>query len=658
MTKSLRWDIQALGVRLAKAAAAEELSRRQKTKAFSKTAHQFEIRLIIGDIKKLLAKIDKEVPLISLAITASGAKISTSMPASVSPSRMMQAGLYLAESNQVYYRNPESNVQVGPTFTLSLYMLFAGHSNRVHEDSENMRETTWKEVIHKARCKLMRIPLHTPQIQSSAQILQSIEIDGSFLRGRNKHEEYAYHIEIIEDLDDDRVHSFEDDEVQPGPYGDVKLAGIRDFLPIHQISKIFYADTGKILGIGNEGEPNSPVLLLKRDINALPPRKMMEESEKNLDLYYGPEDEEEQGQEHENTPDEPAGHESGDDSQDDIDAQIRRESSVHIPDMSPAKLAIEPIEPIIEDQKWRLPADLDTEWLAFEVYTEEEISESDDELEERDDNDDSAYVSHRPSSSGEGLNGEALASDLADFDLNGKISPASTHETRRRSRNEADVSSYMSPAPAVKTSLSSLELLIRLASLQQYTQAPYTSATDEIINFFLEDSSTTGAGLDEENRRQTRRAARQKVGFDPYDESPIKRHGEDYQNQNQGSRYSSRAGTPYDEYDSRGEYGMNSPRWDREPSMPSQRTPEGWMRRDRESSGSSRSRRGTPEMISSPISPYKPQQRKAVRPLDRVQAARGIGKGSPLGRGISVETDSTLGTSPGSPTLVDREAKA
>lgn len=32
-------------------------------------------------------------------------------------------------------------------------------------------------------------------------------------------------------------------------------------------------------------------------------------------------------------------------------------------------------------------------------------------------------------------------------------------------------------------------------------------------------------------------------------------------------------------------------------------------------------------------------------------------KGSPLGRGVSVETDSTLGTSPGSPVLGNRGAK-
>jgi hypothetical protein len=51
--------------------------------------------------------------------------------------------------------------------------------------------------------------------------------------------------------------------------------------------------------------------------------------------------------------------------------------------------------------------------------------------------------------------------------------------------------------------------------------------------------------------------------------------------------------------------------------------------------------------------------RNSTRPLpvQRVKKTVNSGKGSPLGRGVSVETDSTLGTSPGSPTLVDRGAK-
>ena len=53
--------------------------------------------------------------------------------------------------------------------------------------------------------------------------------------------------------------------------------------------------------------------------------------------------------------------------------------------------------------------------------------------------------------------------------------------------------------------------------------------SDELLNFFLEESSTTGAGGDEQHRQRLRSDARRRVGWDPYDESPVKRRGEDYQ---------------------------------------------------------------------------------------------------------------------------------
>ncbi|KAK0109752.1 hypothetical protein ONS95_002429 [Cadophora gregata] len=643
LTKGLRWDIQALGVRLAKAATAEESSRRKK--ANTKAAHEVEIHLIVQDIKHLLVRIEDAVPLINLAITTSGASLSTTLPASVSPSRLLQASTFLTAGDTQYSMNPSTSVQVGPAFTLSLYMLFAGHSYRVH-DSESMRDTTWKEVIHKARVKLMRIPLqhmHGEEIP----VLESIE-NGSnknpMMSGDGRQNEYAYHIEMIEDLEDDRVHTFEDDVPQPGPYGDVQLAGIRDFLPIYQISKIFYADTGKILNIGNQGEINNPVLLLKRDINAQPPRRMMEEGEKGNEWYDEPTEEPEALDE---AVSETSGTEEGD-SQDDIDQQLRRESTV------PRTQEIAHEQEIVDNRAWRLPADLDPEWMALEVYTESEDSDSEDGL---DVNDDSAYMSHRPSSSGEEQTEEVLADDLAHLTINPKPSPA---PSAQQVTNSSSFSKSSAPKPSplgpIRSSLSLLEMLIRLTALQQFQQSSHLSIPDELLTFFLEESSTTGAGGDGEERRRTRREARQKVGFDPYDESPVKRRGEEYQYQHQGQDgYAySRGGTPYQEYDQNEGHPPGSPRWSREQSqsMPPQGTPEPWLLRSREGSGS---RRGSPDVRpSSPVSPYRPQ-RKTTRPLDRVHAELGTAKGSPLGRGVSVGTDSTLGTSPGSPTLVQRQ---
>ena len=488
---------------------------------------------------------------------------------------------------------------------------------------------TWKEAIHKARVKLVRVPLQSadsttstgshgmnPSESATASVGGDPEVP--MMPGEAIASEFAYQIEIVEDLDDDRVHSFEDDEPLPGAYGDVQLAGVRDFLPIHEISKIFYADTGKILNIGNQGETNSPVLLLKRDINAAPPRRMMQSVEKDERWLDGEDDEAIEEK----------------DAQTELEEQIRRESSIPLADDLP-------YETVDGNGTWRLPPNLDPEWLAFEVYTEAESSDSDDE---RDVNNDSAYESHRPSSSGETAGNSDVTSQLANLNLNLKSSPPP--DALNRSQVVTPLSLPILPSPKnppfgpIRSSLSLLEMLIRLTSLQQFQQASHLSIPDELLTFFLEESSTTGAGGDGEERRRTRREARRKVGFDPYDESPVKRRGEDYQYQGQGEGRDgaySRSGTPYED-----DCNRHSPL----SSMTPQSTPSSWLPRSREAS----SAQNSPEFFpSSPMSRYGPPK-KATRLLDRTrQDSHSVKAGSPLGRGMSVETDSTLGTSPGSP---------
>lgn len=636
LTKALRWDIQALGVRLDKAASAEELSRKSNNRAKSKVAHEVELRQIVLDIRKLLDRIEDAVPLINLAITTSGARLSTTLPASISPSRLLQASTFLTAGDTQYSMNPTSPVQVGPAFILSLYMLFSGHAHRFREGPEAGREATWKEVIHKSRLRIMRIPLETQET-----VLQSVEshADGAaIMAGDGRANEFNYHLEIIEDFDDDRVHSFEDNESQPGPYEGIALAGIREFLPIHQISKIFYADTGKILNIGNPGETNNPVLLLKRDVNALPPRRMMRESEQAEDFLYdevsyvtginGPEEADEG------------------DSQDDIDQQLRRESSSLL---SADEKSNNVPSGSSDHDVWRLPPDLDPEWLAFEVYTESEEASDDDEFENAE-NDTSSYGSHSHSPAIKSPTSD-ITTNLSNLDL--KSTPQSTSANDHVSQNTPSFStSLRAQGPSfgpIRSSLSLLEMLIRLTSLQQFQQASHLSIPDELLTFFLEESSTTGAGGDVDERRRTRREARAKVGFDPYDESPIKRRGEDYQYQYQEEGYSrsgtpySRGGTPYNDPSTQDQYPPSSPVWQRQAQMEGGR--ENWLR-SRESPGPGRS--GSSVAPSSPLTPYKSIAKKG-RPLDRVQRDGGAGVGSPLGRGASVETDSTLGTSPGSP---------
>ncbi|KAJ5899524.1 GTP-binding nuclear protein Ran-related protein [Penicillium taxi] len=469
LTKSLRWDIQALGQRLARAAASQEKGSKSSGDRQSKDA---EIKLIIKDIKRLLARIEDAVPLMNLAITTSGAKLSTNLPSTVSPSRLLQASTFLTAGDTQYAMSQSQAVQIGPTFTLSMYMLFASHL-RPH-DEESVREATWKEVMHKARLKLRRVPINLYYSENHLGLPQ--------LPGMAQVDEYAYQVLIVEDLDDGRVHTFEEGDPQPQAWEGVPNAGIREILPVHQISKIFYADTGRILNIASDGETNNPVILLKRDVNALPPRRMMEHDDVEDEFVSEPEDfDEEQAQ---------------------LDGQLGGDSSL---DESFVSLHEDSIP-----KEWRLPAGLDPEWIAFEVYNEDESSDTESETERP-----QTPVAER----------SIDPSMIAKLSLKDKINSPSPSPTP----NQITTTVSNPLFDNIRTSLSLLETILRLTSLQQFQQQSHLSISDELLNFFLEESSTTGAGGDEQHRQRLRHEARRRVGWDPYDESPVKHRGEDYQ---------------------------------------------------------------------------------------------------------------------------------
>lgn len=144
------------------------------------------------------------VPLISLAVTASGVTLSTTMPQSVSPSRLLQASTLLTTGDAIYNQNPFSPSQIGTTFTLTMYQLFAGHSHRTVED------LTWQEVASKCRVKLLRVPLSYggDAGQELGQDEQQQQ-ESNYMRGQEKADEYAYELRVVEDLDDGRVHEEE-----------------------------------------------------------------------------------------------------------------------------------------------------------------------------------------------------------------------------------------------------------------------------------------------------------------------------------------------------------------------------------------------------------------------------------------------------------------
>lgn len=377
-------------------------------------------------------------------------------------------------------------------------MLFAGHIRP--QDEESIRETTWKEVMHKARVKLRRVPLEMALELTPKASHNTLEKSHHML-GEIKADEFAYQLLLIEDLDDGRMHDFEDGEPKPGKFEDVELAGIREVIPIHEISKIFYADTGKILNIGAEGETNNPVLLLKRDVNAAPPRRMMQSSESQFGDYEEQEEEDEEDS-------------SFDPDQSQMDSQFGENNSRAEP-------------PSADPEPWRLPPGLDPEWIAFEVFTEAEDSD------EESDNENEAS-NGRPSNSRSTSLDQQVISALSKVALDGSPRPSRTSTPNPYASETRYQQSTTLSNPIfnnIRTSLSLLETLLRLTSLQQFQQQSHLSITDELLNFFLEESSSTGAGGDEQHRQRVRAEARRRVGWDPYDESPLKRRGEDYQYQ-------------------------------------------------------------------------------------------------------------------------------
>lgn len=355
-----------------------------------------------------------------------------------------------------------------------------------------MREATWKEVMHKARLRLRRVPMSLYYAEDSANAFQLPAPTGV--------DEYAYQVLIIEDLDDGRMHTFEENEPQPYACEGVTAAGLREILPIHQISKIFYADTGRILNISTEGETNNPVLLLKRDLNALPPRRMMERE--NVDDYASETEEE---------------HSEKDEEQAQLDAQL---SGV----TTSAQQSFSSLHEDSIPEEWRLPPGLDPEWIAFEVYNEDETTDTESDPEDQ--------------SSGPSIDPKKMAK-LSLKDKRHSKSPSPFPASRENTPNPTTTSDSQAANNTttvsnplfenIRTSLSLLETLLRLTSLQQFQQQSHLSISDELLNFFLEESSSTGAGGDEQHRQRLRTEARRRVGWDPYDESPVKRRGEDYQ---------------------------------------------------------------------------------------------------------------------------------
>ncbi|KAI8681308.1 hypothetical protein NCS55_00381700 [Fusarium keratoplasticum] len=527
LAKSLHKEIVSLGRRIEAATTLSSGSDSDRAQSKSPPISQDDLLAIVTSIKALLERIDRDIPLLQLAITASGESLSTSLPTGISPSRLLQASTLLIVGDTQFAQDPTRPVQIGPAFTLSLYMLFLGHAstltpqgatgtltsnttlassgsaqslsdNRVYGLGEGDRKPLWQEVLHKARvriCRTRRDFFFDSRTGYHAGFLASLPTPVS----SENSWEYAYHLEIIEDLDDGRLH---DDEQDSRSYDDIPKAGIRESIPVHELSKIFYTDTGRILNIGSATDSEQrPVLLLKRDSQAAPSKPDTE----GIAGFI-----EDSGDGAKSTMIEAR---DAEDDQADVDRQLLEESRNS--STNPKKAA-----PIGEHSKWKFPAHLDPEWIALEVFEEddEEAAEDDDDASL-----DSGTMGKQEMPPRQGTPRDRRSLDSRVVDQIKRLSlsgPEQSSSLQPVTAAETENFVARSPFGAITTSLSLMEMLIRLASLQEFQQASHLSIPDHILTFFLEETSTTG--LVGETQWRARSEAKRRMGFDPYTDTPTK----------------------------------------------------------------------------------------------------------------------------------------
>ncbi|KAI0969577.1 RanGTP-binding protein-domain-containing protein [Xylaria arbuscula] len=513
-SRELREDIDALGERLKNATSAQTspLSGARDSKA-AVARRQAELAGIIVDIKDLITSIDDAIPLINLWVSAVGGV--QAPPSSFSPSRLLQASMLVNVGDTQFILDPSRPMQIGPDFTLSLYMLFRGHASAdgVQEPygvEEGQRKPMWQEVMHKARVRLLRISLDDLSNEMASS-------------GSRVH--YAYQLQVVEDLDDGRLHTFEDKHLQPSSCNGLSLAGIREFIPIHQISKMFYADVGKLLNINSDdGASSSPVLLVKRDVSAVP---VVHELDNPMLTIKSQED----SVLSETPP-------SEGDSQECVDSQLQQEMGLLD---EPAPSAIIPSrasQTCPKRRDWSIPQDLDPEWIALEVFDiddNDDDSDSDSDLtgnEKEPTPDGEDEPSCRPRHTARPSIDLNLITQLNRMNIASSSSRPSTSDSFAHQPISRETTPFRSPNPkltdlastklierspfgAIKTSLSLLEMLLRLTSLQEFEQTTHLAIPDHVLKFYLDESVST-SGLHGKERLVASAEAERKVGFDPY----------------------------------------------------------------------------------------------------------------------------------------------
>lgn len=399
-------------------------------------------------MEKLICRMDREIPLLQLAISASGESFSNSIPPSVSPSRLLQASTFLTMGDTQFASKPTHRAQIGPQFVLSVYMLFTAHtvSPRNHDTAyqePNFKIPIWQEAIHKSTVRIFR--------KTKAPHSTKIPDDSDVLLGSTTLE-YSYELDMVEDLNDERVHSDEHTTDSDGQHH----VGIHETIPIRQITRLFYTNSGKILNLGDGPGGDLPVLLLKREVEC-----QLETNSENVEKE--------------------------------------------------------------ETEKAGLPAHFDPEWIAFQVWegdydSDNSSTEAESDGDATSDEEDAALkctvdiCEPKPEDNIEPqLNDLSLTSE--------KIAPGSLEANDLTARNKDQSLSHVverSPCHAITMSLSLIEMMIRLAGLQESQQMSHLSIPDHILTHFLDQLSSTE--VQGSSNSTSREQIRQRIGFDPVSE--------------------------------------------------------------------------------------------------------------------------------------------
>jgi hypothetical protein len=575
LARSLHQDIVRLGRRLDNVVTAEEQTR--PTSKRSTSTVSVELTEIMSDMKSLLLRIDKDTPALQLAISVSGESLATSFPVGLSPSRLLQSSILLTMGDTQYAQTASRPIQVGPEFIVTVYMLFSGHSSTLShfpqakqgeslaadlggwpgrpstrpssadqrcDTCESDRKPLWQEVMHKARARLCRTPVTYIFDTFDGYIPQKPRNDNS---GQVQSDDgYAYHLELIEDLDDGRVHNCLEGDIYPR-FDTIEHAGIRESLSLNRVSKLFYTDRGKILNIGDPLDENNPVLLLKREV-AIPTSHTSPGIHTEVFETRG------------KSQRAPKPHQQGRDSTNNLDYGTKAGlcHGYHVNTTTRPGKDRRPVEPKLTGSlpRLRFPPYLDPEWVALEAYDCDVIGSNGSSHGDSDDIDwdsplgnasrkndvavissplDSNLVSQirnfassqaravRTNSSPEPQSQSATMPDQKNlfnypsYILSCKSSSSAKQTSSSESENRRLIATS-TPFKHITTTLSLLEMLVRLASLQQFQQASHLSIPDYILTFFLEEASTTG--LHGEASWDIRRKTKEKVGFDPYTDTP------------------------------------------------------------------------------------------------------------------------------------------